>query len=84
MRLVEKKGTQDETNNLTMALYKRATKRNNKMAGIIGMLRANLATLVLYNEVTPDGKNRAKAALADFDKEWEALMNLTDADHETE
>ena len=55
------------------------------MAGIIGSLEFHLRTLVRYQELTPEGKNRAEVALRQFEHDWRTLMGTpTDGDHETE
>ena len=72
---------------IAFQLYERTAERASKMAGMIGMLKANLSSLVMYQEVTPEGKERAKFALQEFEKEWSSLMGdctIVDTDHNTE
>lgn len=72
---------------IAFQLYERTAERASKMAGMIGMLKANLSSLVMYQEVTPEGKERAKFALQEFEKEWNSLMGeciISDTDHNTE
>jgi hypothetical protein len=72
---------------IAFQLYERTAERASKMAGMIGMLKANLSSLVMYQEVTPEGKQRANYALQEFEKEWNSLMGeciLVDTDHGTE
>ena len=84
MKLITKEAPQDNFN-LAFALYERTAERATKMAGMVGMLKAELASLVKYEEVTFEGKHRAQAALRDFEKLWDDLMaDKTDADHDTE
>ena len=84
MKLITKEAPQ-ESFNLAFALYERTAERATKMAGMVGMLKAELASLVMYQEVTSEGKQRAQAALREFEKQWDNLMvDKVDADHETE
>ena len=87
MILETKPTTQEriESDGLLHQLYERTAIRSQKMAGIIGSLEFHLRTLVRYQELTPEGKNRAEVALRQFEHDWKALMgNPTDGDHETE
>lgn len=87
MILETKPTTQDkvESDNLLFQLYERTALRSQRMAGIIGSLEFHLRTLVRYQELTPEGKNRAEVALRQFEYDWKVLMGApTDSDHETE
>jgi hypothetical protein len=87
MILETKPTTQDkiDSDNLLFQLYERTALRSQKMAGIIGSLEFHLRTLVRYQELTPEGKNRAEVALRQFEHDWRTLMGApTDSDHETE
>ena len=67
--------------NLVFGLYERAADRASRLAGLVGMLKANLSILVQYQEVTYEGKLRATQALLDLEKEWDAMMGIVEDTH---
>jgi len=67
--------------NLVFNLYERAADRGSRLAGIVGMLKGTLGTLVMYEEVTYEGRLRATQALIDLEKEWDSMMGIVEDQH---
>jgi hypothetical protein len=66
---------------LTFSLYERAADRASRLAGIVGMMKGTLGTLLMYDELTYEGRLRATQALRDLESEWDSMMGITENQH---
>lgn len=67
--------------NLVFSLYERAADRGSRLAGIVGMLKGTLGSLVMYDELSYEGKLRATQALKDLESEWDSMMGIAEDTH---